>query len=138
MQDEAVMAAERDLLERWRGWQRSIEERDIEAASAYLDDDYALELVTPQAVVVSRAQWLETLPGYVVSSYSVDERIVDVEGDLAVVLHRATMQATVLGADRSGTFVITDIWWRREGVWRVWRRHSTPLQAGAMPKRPDG
>lgn len=133
-----MMAAERDLLERWRGWQRSIEERDIQAASGYLDDDYALELVAPQAVVVSRAQWLETLPGYVVSSYSVDERIVDIEGDLAVVLHRARMQATVFGGDRSGTFVITDVWRRREGVWRVWRRHSTPLQAGPMPERPDG
>ena len=133
MQDEAVMAAERDLLERWQGWQRSIEERDIQAAGGYLDDNYALELVAPQAVVVSRAQWLETLPGYVVSSYSVDERIVDVDGDLAVVLHRARMQATVFGANRSGTFVITDVWRRREGVWWVWRRHSTPLQAGPMP-----
>ena len=55
MQDRPTTPAERDLLERWRGWQRSIEERDIEAASGYLDDDYALELVVPQAAVVPRA-----------------------------------------------------------------------------------
>lgn len=136
MQDRPTTPAERDLLERWRGWQRSIEERDLEAASGYLEDDYALELVVPQAAVVPRAEWLKTLPEYLVSSYAIHERIVDVEGDLGVILHRATMVATVFGADRSGTFVITDVWRRREGVWRVWRRHSTPLRGGPMPERP--
>jgi hypothetical protein len=131
-----MMAAENDLLERWRGWQRTIEERDVEAAGRYLDDDFALQLVVPQSAVVSRAQWLATLPEYVVSSYSVDEHIVDIDGGLGVVLHRARMQATVFGRDRSGAFVITDVWRRRDGVWMVWRRHSTPLEAGLMPERP--
>jgi hypothetical protein len=43
------------------------------------------------------------------------------------------MHSTVLGEDRSGTFVITDVCRRRRSEWRLWRRHSTPLAAGRMP-----
>jgi hypothetical protein len=43
------------------------------------------------------------------------------------------MSATVLGEDRSGTFIITDVWRHRSDGWRVWRRHSTPMFAGDMP-----
>jgi hypothetical protein len=43
------------------------------------------------------------------------------------------MSATVNGIDRSGLFTISDIWRLRDGHWRVWRRHSTPLSAGPMP-----
>ena len=59
-----------------------------------------------------------------------------VEDDLAVVLHRDRMQATVLGEDRSGTFIITDVWRKGNDGWRVWRRHSTRLAAGRLPGVP--
>lgn len=131
------MRDESELIERWEGWLRSIEQRDVEAASGYLDADYALQLVQPRASVVGRADWLKTLPDYVVSSYTVEERIIAVDGDLGVILHRAAMQATVFNRDRSGTFVVTDVWRRRDGAWRVWRRHSTPLHAGPMPERTE-
>ena len=125
--------SERDLLEQWARWQQAIEDRDVEAAGGFLADDYALQLVQPVRALVGRAQWLATLPDYVVTSYQVDDQIVDIDGDLAVVLHRVRMQATVAGVDRSGIFVITDVWRRVGGAWKVWRRHSTPLTSGAMP-----
>lgn len=34
-----------ELRDRWAGWQRAIEVRDIEAAGGFLADAYALELV---------------------------------------------------------------------------------------------
>ena len=43
------------------------------------------------------------------------------------------MIATVLGQDRSGVFVMSDIWRHGPDGWRVWRRHSTPFAAGRMP-----
>jgi ketosteroid isomerase-like protein len=63
----------------------------------------------------------------------VEASTIDEDGDLAVVLHRDRMEATVLGQPRNGTFVITDVWRRRADGWRLWRRHSTPLSAGPMP-----
>lgn len=110
-----------------------IETRDRAMAEAVLDPDYALVLVQPAKAVMPRDRWLEVLDDYVVHSVTVDHSVVDVDGDVAVVLHRHELSATVLGEDRSGTFVITDIWRRRDDGWKVWRRHSTPLAAGAMP-----
>ena len=125
--------ANQELLDLWAGWQRAIEDRDVVAAGDCLADDYALQLVQPVRAVIGRAQWLAALPDYVVSSYQVEDQVVDIDGDRAVVLHRARMQATVSGVDRSGIFVITDVWRREGGLWKVWRRHSTPLTSGAMP-----
>lgn len=80
-----------------------------------------------------RATWLDVLPQYVVHSWDVREQSIDVNGECAAALQRVDMTATVLGEDRNGPFVISDVWLRRDGDWRIWRRHSTPLTAGRMP-----
>ena len=123
-----------DLAEAMRRFQTCVETRDAAMAEEVLDEDYALVLVQPVATVMPRSRWLEVLNDYVVHSLTVVEEVVDVAGDLAVVLHRDEMSATVLGQDRSGTFVISDVWRRgADDRWRIWRRHSTPLAAGALP-----
>src|SRR5688572_6930512 len=121
-----------ELARRIEAFQRAIEARDMAAAGEILDEDFALVLVHPVRAVLPRERWLAMLPDYVVHGYDVEEEIVDidVDGDHAAVLHRARMDATVLGEDRSGLFVISDVWRHRDGQWRVWRRHSTPV-AGA-------
>lgn len=127
------MDPKQELLARWQAWQHSIEQRNVAAVSEFLADDFALELVWPNRAIFAREQWLEMLPGYVIAANAVEEQIVTLAGNLAVILHRTQMQATVFGADRSGTFVLSDVWRRYDGVWKVWRRHSTPLTATAMP-----
>ena len=114
-------------------FQSCIERRDAQAADALLEDDYALVLVHPTPAVMARERWLAVLPDYVVHEYELQERFIDVSGDCASVVQRVFMRATVLGQDRSGTFVISDTWRRGEDGWRIWRRHSTPLAAGRMP-----
>ncbi|MBA3286757.1 MAG: nuclear transport factor 2 family protein [Acidimicrobiia bacterium] len=120
----------RDAMDRF---QQCIESRDAVVAETVLDADYALVLVQPERAVMPRRRWLDVLPEYVVHEYAVEEEIVEVAGDLAVVLHRDRMRATVVGSDRSGTFAISDVWRRIAGDWRIWRRHSTPLSAGPLP-----
>ena len=121
------------LAEGIASFQRCIESRDREAAEDVLHPEYALVLLQPVKAVMTRFRWLELLPDYVVHSYTVEERVVDVDGDVAAVIHRAEMVATVRGEDRSGLFVISDLWRLTEGQWQVWRRHSTPLRAGPLP-----
>ena len=128
------MAPMREELEaRIAAFQRCIDQRDAEAAASVLDDDFALILVHPTPVTMPRDRWLAVLPDYVVHEYTVEERVIDVRDDAAAVLQRVRMRATVLGEDRSGTFVISDVWTRAADGWRVWRRHSTPLEAGRLP-----
>lgn len=121
------------LLAAMDRFQGCIAERDVAAAEKVLHPDYALVLVQPKPAVVPRARWIEVLPDYVVHEYDVQERTGRVHGDVALVLHRDLMRATVLGEDRSGIFVISDLWRRSPGGWQVVERHSTPLAAGAMP-----
>lgn len=116
-------------------FQACILDRDVVGAEQVLDADFALVLVYPAAATVPRAQWLATLPVYDIHQYDVEECMVEIDrdGDTATMLHRATMACHVDGVDRSGTFVISDVWRKRADGWRVWRRHSTPLTAVALP-----
>ncbi|MDT4943975.1 MAG: hypothetical protein QOH14_708 [Pseudonocardiales bacterium] len=126
------------VAERSAAWQRALEARDVAGIDDFLDPDYALVLVHPARVTVPRAEWLRMLPDYVVHSWTVSECVVDVAGDLAMVLQAGEQHATVLGGDRSGRFVVSDCWRRApDGAWRVWRRHSTPLSASELPRAFD-
>jgi ketosteroid isomerase-like protein len=116
-----------ELLERAAHWVDAIQERDEVAAGAFLAPDFAMELVQPVRSVMNREVWLEMLADYVVDEWDVEEQVVDHGSDVAAVLQRVRTRATVLGEDRSGVFVISDLWRRIDGEWRVWRRHSTPL-----------
>ena len=112
---------------------QAVLQRDEALAQQVLHPDYALVLVHPTPAVMPRERWLAVLPDYLVSSWTVSEQTIDVDGDTAAVLQRVDMQATVLDQDRSGPFIISDIWRRGADGWQVWRRHSTPLAAGDMP-----
>ena len=128
------MSAEDEILSRADAWQRAIEARDPVAAAKYLADDYALVVTNPEQAVMPREEWLRLLPDYDMRSYDIQHREVSVRAGVGVVVQRVTMTAVVAGADRSGTFVLVDLWSEEEGGWRVWRRHSTPLTAGAVPR----
>ena len=122
-----------ELLSQVANFQRVVLDRDRALAESVLDNGYMLMLVQPMPAAVPREAWLGLLPDYVVHEYLVEEQTVDVDGDTAAVLSRVRMRADVLGEDRSGTFVLTDVWRRRPDGWRVWRRHSTPATAGRLP-----
>ena len=128
-----------DLEDRRAAFDRVVTTRDVALAADVLDGDFALVLVQPSAARMPRERWLAVLPDYVVHEWTVEDESLDVDGDTAVALRRVAMRATVLGEDRSGTFVITDVWRCRDCGWRIWRRHSTPLAAAALPgaSRPE-
>jgi Domain of unknown function (DUF4440) len=115
-------------------WQLAIEARDPDAAAHFLAADYALVIIQPQPAVVPREEWLRMLPDYVVSGYSVEERVVSAGDELCTVFQRVDQTALVKGVERSGIFILVDVWVREAGTWRVWRRHSTPLSAGPAPR----
>ena len=117
------------------GWTRAIIDRDVDAAVDFLHEDYALVLVYPTPSTVARDEWLRTLPDYVVSDWIVQQSTWDTHGDVAVHFQLVDMRAVVLGLSRDGLFTITDVWLRSPSGWRVWRRYSTPLTAGAIPRR---
>lgn len=95
----------------------------------FLAPDYALIIgVRGQPLrVVPRDVWLSSLELYDIRSFSIDDFRVSVRGDVAVVTMLFTQDA-VVGPDRrdrSAQFMITDIWVRHPGGWRVAERHSS-------------
>ena len=125
--------ADSDLDSACADFDRAVIQRDHEVAERILHPEFALVLVHPAPAVMPRQRWLETLDGYIVDEWEVEEDLRDSSEDIASVLRRVRMRATVLGEDRSGSFIISDTWLRGSSGWQVWRRHSTPLQAGPMP-----
>jgi ketosteroid isomerase-like protein len=125
---------EAKIGERTDDWQRAIEARDPDAAAQFLADDYALVVIQPERTVMHRDEWLKLLPDYDVRRYTVERRLVEASHDIASVFQRVDQTAVVKGAERSGVFILSDIWVSEAGEWRVWRRHSTPLSAGPMPR----
>jgi ketosteroid isomerase-like protein len=116
-------------------WRAAVFARDAEAAEKVLHPDYHLVLVYPSLARLDRADWLRTLADYVIDSWDVRQSAWDIHHDVATHMQLVVQTATVFGADRSGPFVLTDTWLRgADGAWRVWRRHSTPLQAGEIPR----
>jgi hypothetical protein len=116
------------------GWVTALLARDVAGAAGWLHEDYALVLVHPVPAHVDRAEWLRTLPDYVVSQWDVRGSQWDQHGDVAVHLQLIDMRAVVAGIERNGPFAITDTWLPTPAGWRVWRRHSTPLLAGGIPR----
>lgn len=127
------MSVEAKIIERTDAWQQAIEARDPVAAAAFLAADYALVVIQPEEVVVPRAAWLRTLPDYDVHGYVVHHRIVAAREGVATVFQVVDQTAVVMGAERSGIFVLTDVWLDEGDAWRVWRRHSAPLSASPLP-----
>ena len=124
-----------DLVTRAGDFDHAVLDRDRELAERVLTHDFALVLVHPEPATVPRERWLAVLPDYVVETWETEEQIVEVREGVGTVLQRVRMEATVLGQDRSGVFVLTDTWVVVDDEWRVWRRHSSPLSAsaGTMP-----
>ena len=132
---EGCLVTDDELLRRMADFDRCVQDRDAQLAEQVLHPDYALVLVHPAPAQVSREQWLAMLPDYVVHDWQVQEQKVHVRDGCAAVLQRVLMDATVLRADRSGVFVLSDIWLRGDGGWQIWRRHSSPLSAGVLPTK---
>jgi hypothetical protein len=110
-------------------WNEGIRNRDVPLMEEFLGEGYFLAIGVRgrPLTIVSRKNWLASLPKYTVESYSIDDSRIGVYGDTAVVLMMFSQKA-IVGAnaeDRSAQFVITDIWVKTKKGWRVAERHSS-------------
>ena len=64
-------------------------------------------------------------PRYAIEDFAYEEIDVEVYGDTAVLSSRYRQTAELDGRDLSGSFLLTDVWVRRDGRWQAVRRHAT-------------
>ena len=130
--------AEQQIAELQKQWVAAIKDQDDKRISQLQADGFFLAVGVQgrPLQIVPRGRWLENLRSYRIHSHSIDDMKVSVYGDAAVVLMLYTQEATVgrTPTDRSAQFLITDVWVRRKGAWRVAERHSSRPEQPPPPR----
>ncbi len=107
-------------------WSEIIMKRDVAGADRALGAEYSL--MAPGIGEMPRAEWLASLPEYVIASYEFTDVKIHVYGETTAVMRsRYRQTATVFGKDRSGAMLVTDVWVKRDGRWQVVARHTSFL-----------
>jgi ketosteroid isomerase-like protein len=110
-----------------RDWATAIRKQDIASMERFLSPHYSLFIAVQgeRLMVIPRAAWLDTLKFYETNAFTIDDLQAHAYGDTVIVLMLCTQQATVKGQDRSGQFLITDVWVKEASGWHVTERHSS-------------
>lgn len=117
-----MIAVEDELTAAEREWMEAVQRKDLAALE---------RIVAPEYVYTasghgrwSRQRWMETVPIYDIHRFAFHAVDVRAYGDVAAVLAHYEQEASVAGARRSGEFLLTDVWVRRNGAWQVVARSS--------------
>jgi ketosteroid isomerase-like protein len=108
----------------------AVAERDVDFLERHLGEEFTLITGRPGHETRDRSEWLEvTATAYEIHSFRFDELDVLDYGDVAVVRSRYSQEATMGDAERSQSYLMTDIWHRRDGAFRLVSRHISPLRS---------
>ena len=117
-----------DVLRRTRAWHDAIMRADTAALRRILLPEFSLTVPPDlERGHVPLEQYLRSTVQYQLHADRWEASDVRVLGNVAVVTSRFWQRATPRGVDRSGYFVLTDVWRRESGEWRVATRWSTWL-----------
>ena len=116
--------AKETLIELQNDWMDAWRRDDRERLEELLAPEFTLTSARSDRIV-DRAGWLRLLDQVKAESFEYSDFLVHVFGDAAVVKSRLAQVATVAGQPWNETFMLTDVWVRRDGRWQVVARHSS-------------
>jgi ketosteroid isomerase-like protein len=106
----------------------AVAERDMDFLERHLGEEFRLITGRPGHETRDRAEWLEvTATAYEIRSFRFEELDVLDYGEVAVVRSRYSQEATMGDAERSQSYLMTDVWHRRNRDFRLVTRHISPL-----------
>jgi ketosteroid isomerase-like protein len=121
MSEEELQA----LLTRWA---EAVRDRDIRYLERLLAPEFTLTTGRRPSPIRGREEYLEiTESRYAVEEFEFERVEVLDYGDAAVVRSRYSQRGTMDGEDRSQTFLITDVFVRRDNRWLAVSRHLSPM-----------
>ncbi|CAN5219551.1 hypothetical protein BH09BAC2_BH09BAC2_10170 [soil metagenome] len=115
------------IIDLEKSFASAIQSQDTAQTKKFLSDTYFLTIGVhgiPLQIVL-REQWLSGLKDYVTESFSHDDIKVNIYDNTAVAILLFSQKATVRGQNRSGQFMLTDIWIKVGNDWRITERHSS-------------
>jgi uncharacterized protein (TIGR02246 family) len=117
---------EREITELSIDWMNAWINSDAATLEGILAEDFTLTSSRSTGELVSRKMWLDMAATEIIGkSFAYDDIKVRVYGDAAVMNSVATQEATAFGQNWSGKFLLTDVWVRRDGRWKVVTRHGS-------------
>ena len=119
-EEEAVRKAVHALV-------AAFDHNDVDAIDRLSTADYIF--VNPAGKVLTKAQYLELIRSGTlkVESYDVDEEIIRLYGDTAVVIYRSTPKGTFKGTELTSQRRVTTVFVKQNGQWLTTGRQSTPI-----------
>ena len=116
------MTAEQELLDVEHRLTDALRRGNYAELEEFLAPEYAL---VSRLGTMPRDEWLAVARDYNVDDFRFDDVDVHVYGDAAVVRARYWQQAELRGQNLTGMFLLTDVWVRGDGGWKIVSRHST-------------
>jgi ketosteroid isomerase-like protein len=117
---------EQELVKLENEWARAWQLPDPAALENLIADDFTLTSALSKGEVTNKRQYIDTVIRLVRGeSYSFERMNVRIYGDTAVITACFQQSATFAGSDWSGDFLVTDVWVKRGGQWRVVARHAS-------------
>jgi hypothetical protein len=107
----------------------AVRDRELEWLDEHLGEEFTLTTGRPGAPVRGRGEWLAvTRDRYAIEEFAFDALQVLDYGEVGVVRSRYRQRGSMDGADRSQTFLMTDVWVERDGRVQLVTRHVSPLE----------
>lgn len=122
---------EQTLIDLQNAWMDAWRRLDYQRLDEILAPEFTLTSARSDRLV-DRAEWLRLLDQVRGESFEYSDFLVQIFGDAAVVKSRLSQVATVGDKPWNATFMLTDVWVRREGRWQVVARHSSMPPAKAF------
>jgi ketosteroid isomerase-like protein len=122
-----VTDTKREFSALYHEWMTAIQEQDFEALDKIIGPEYTYAATNHGKQ--TRQQWWETVPAYTIKTFELRDLDVLDFGHTAVAVCEYHQEAVVRGEPRSGTFLITDTWLRRDNRWQVVARSSIMMAA---------
>ena len=126
-QQQSSKTPQEQIIDLEKSFAAAIKTQDTMQTKMFQADTYFLAY-TVQGMpiqIMPKQAWLTLLKDYVTESFTIDDIKVNVYGNTAIAMLMFTQKATVRGQDRSGQFVLTDIWHKENKGWLIAERHST-------------
>ena len=123
-------AIEQEIINLANQWIVAVGQRDRATLERIIADDFLIAGWLPHGQLGDRQTYIEDCMRPITvenSSYNYDKWKFRIYGNIAVVNCILKIHALVGGSDWGGVFVQTQVWVKREGLWRVGTCHSSSV-----------
>jgi ketosteroid isomerase-like protein len=111
-----------------RKWMDAVKLHDAPALKRILADDFTMTSALSSNTTQDKTEYIETtLRDLQLKSYDFDKLNVRVYGEAALINATYKQEAVVSGKETSESFLLTDVWVRHDGHWRIVSRHTSQL-----------